>query len=315
MIRYIQHKEIDFEKWDHCIENAINGVFYAFSWYLDMCTTNWDALVLDDYIAVMPLPVKKKYGIKYVYQPFFIQQLGIFSKESQHASRVGIFIEHLPPDIRFVDYNLNTYNRLPENHKATKGITYELDLIAPYGQLKSKYAENTKRNIRKATKNNVFVTSHARPEDIIHAFRNNNKRYRVAYQENDYRVLKHLIYAGMHKGMVDLKAAYTANNNFCAGIVFYKSHHKAVLLFSGSTAEARSNGAMSLLIDEFIRENAGKEMVLDFEGSANPDLARFYRGFGSKECLFLQIRIYNMHAFVKCLVNSALLIKRFFRNQ
>ena len=315
MIRYLTHNEIDFEKWDQCIDSSMNGVFYAYSWYLDMCSSPWDALVEDNYRAVMPLPVRKKIGIKYIYQPFFIQQLGVFSSKSLTAAVTEQFLNSIPGDVRFMDYNLNTYNRLPDHHKAikSKGVTYELDLILPYEQLRARYSENTKRNIKKAIKNDVFITGHARPEEIITAFRNNSHRYRVPFTENDYRVLKHLIYAGMHKGMVSIKAAYTENNDFCGGIVFYRSHKKAVWLFSGSTPEARDNGAMSLLVDAFIRENAGKELVLDFEGSTNPDLARFYRGFGSEECVFLQIEMNNMPSFAKSLLYSALYLKRFFR--
>ncbi len=317
MIRYIPHDEIDFEKWDHCINTAINGIFYAWSWYLDMCTDTWDALVEDDYCAVMPLPVRRKYGIRYVYQPFFIQQLGVFSTHSLSEEVTLRFLQAIPKTVRYAAFNLNIYNRLPEGHKAIsgRGITHELDLIAPYEQIRKAYSTNLKRNIKKAEKSGVYVTSHARPEDIITAFRQNSSRYQVHYKENDYRILKHIIYSGMHKGFVTIKAAYGRTNNFCAGIVFYKSHKKAVWLFSGTTPEARQNGAMSLLADDFIREYAGTEMVLDFEGSINPNLARFYRAFGSEECVFLQVRMNNMPFIVKNLVYSTLNFKAFFKNK
>ncbi len=317
MIRYIQHDRIDFEKWDNCIDNAINGIFYAWSGYLDMCADSWDALVEDDYRAVMPLPVRKKYGIRYVYQPFFIQQLGVFSTYSLSEDVTIRFLQAIPKSIRYAAYNMNTYNRLPLGHKAIsgRGITHELDLIAPYKQLYDAYSTNLIRNIKKAEKSGVYVTSHARPEDIISAFRQNSSRYRVNYKERDYRILKHIIYSGMHKGLVTIKAAYGGNNNFCGGIVFYKSHKKAVWLFSGATPEARQNGSMSLLVDDFIREHAGTELILDFEGSINPNLARFYRAFGSEECVFLQIRINNMPCLFKTLTNRALGLKAFLTNR
>ncbi|MDR4988781.1 MAG: GNAT family N-acetyltransferase [Bacteroidales bacterium] len=317
MIRYIPHSEIDFERWDQCIDKAVNGIFYAWSWYLDMCTESWDALVEDDYRAVMPLPVRKKMGIRYIYQPFFIQQLGVFSTYSLSENVTERFLAAIPHEFRYADFNMNTYNRLPEGHPAIsgQGITHELDLIASYEELKKKYRENTRRNIRKAHKNKVFVTSHARPEDIIDAFRNNSKKFNIPFGEKDYVVLKHLIYAGMHKGMVSLKAAYSENNNFCAGIVFFHSHGKYVWLFSGATEEARKNGAMSLLVDAFLQEQAGREAVLDFEGSTNPDLARFYRGFGSEECVFLQIKFNRMPAVIRPFINLGLSLKAFLLNR
>ena len=110
--------------------------------------------------------------------------------------------------------------------------------------------------------------------------------------------------------MVTLKSAYTADNNFCAGIVFFKSHKKAVWLFSGATPEARENGAMAMLVDSFIRENASKEMVLDFEGSSDPNLARFYQGFGSEECVFLQIRKNRLPLILKPAINTYLYLRK-----
>jgi len=49
---------------------------------------NWDALVEDDYTAVMPLPWKKKYSFRYVYQPLNCQQLGIFTTNPPARGRI-----------------------------------------------------------------------------------------------------------------------------------------------------------------------------------------------------------------------------------
>jgi hypothetical protein len=58
------------------------AVFMPNIWHLDRTAVVWDALVWGDYEFVMPLPVRKKWGIQYVYQPLFCQQLGIFPKPS-----------------------------------------------------------------------------------------------------------------------------------------------------------------------------------------------------------------------------------------
>ncbi len=312
MIRHLKHSEIDFEKWDDCIEKAVNGIFYGYSWYLDMCAGSWDALVEDDYVAVMPLPNREKAGVKYVYQPFFVQQLGVFGTRSVTQEVTARFLAAIPKRFRYIDYSMNIYNRLPETHgfRLENRITHELDLISSYDQLRSNYSKNTKRNIKKAEKNGVFVTSHGRPEEIISAFRRNRGSRGVPFRDRDYNVLKHLIYAGLHKRMVTLKCAYTSNNEFCAGIVFCRSHNKSVWLFSGATDEARENGAMSLLVDDYVREHAGSELVLDFEGSMDKNLARFYRGFGSKECVFLRIRKNRVPLLFKPFVNAYLYLRK-----
>ena len=79
-IQYVPYQHIDKRKWDACIDNAGNGLIYGCSFYLDAMAKHWDALVLGDYEAVMPLTWNKKYGIHYLYQPFFTSSLGLFGK-------------------------------------------------------------------------------------------------------------------------------------------------------------------------------------------------------------------------------------------
>ncbi|MBK7391410.1 MAG: hypothetical protein IPI23_20775 [Bacteroidetes bacterium] len=47
---------------------------------------------------------------------------------------------------------------------------------------------------------------------------------------------------------------------------------------------------MPYLIDTYIKDVAGKIKILDFEGSNDQELARFYKSFGSTECVYLQIK-------------------------
>ncbi|MBK8472915.1 MAG: hypothetical protein IPL33_12555 [Sphingobacteriales bacterium] len=54
-IRYVAHADIDRLRWDDAITRAANSLPYAYSWYLDIVAPHWDALVTDDYSAVMPL--------------------------------------------------------------------------------------------------------------------------------------------------------------------------------------------------------------------------------------------------------------------
>src|SRR5258705_11018399 len=94
-IQYLAHKDIDKNKWDRCIDSAGNGLIYAYSFYLDCMAMNWDALVLNDYEAVMPLTWKKKYGIHYLYQPFLTAQLGLFGNQI-NPNLFEIFLNAIP---------------------------------------------------------------------------------------------------------------------------------------------------------------------------------------------------------------------------
>ncbi|MBL0330397.1 MAG: hypothetical protein IPP64_13480 [Bacteroidetes bacterium] len=81
MIQYLEHKKINKKKWDECISNAGNSSVFVYSWYLDVVSEDWSALVLNDYEAVFPIASKSKYKINYVYQPFFTRYFGVFSKQ------------------------------------------------------------------------------------------------------------------------------------------------------------------------------------------------------------------------------------------
>ena len=48
MIKYLQHGEINKEKWDDCINLSPRGLVYALSWYLDAVHPGWEALVEND---------------------------------------------------------------------------------------------------------------------------------------------------------------------------------------------------------------------------------------------------------------------------
>src|SRR5215831_14346953 len=101
-IQYLRHHEIDKEKWDHAISNADNGLIYAYSFYLDQMAKHWDALVLNDYEAVMPLTWNKKFGIYYLYQPAFTACLGIFGNDLTEEI-VKEFIQYIPKKFKLIE--------------------------------------------------------------------------------------------------------------------------------------------------------------------------------------------------------------------
>ena len=282
-IRYIEHRNIDFIAWDNCIGRAVNGNMYAWSWYLDMMSSDWDALVEGDYETVFPLTFRKKTGIHYLYQPFFSQQLGLFSVNPITPEKVNLFLIAIPPKFRFAEINLNSFNKPdPDTWLIQQNVNHELDLIEPHEELKAKYNENTRRNIRKAIKKGVTVNTNVKPEDIINLFRDNRGKDFNHLKEHDYRRLQRLSYQRVGQNKAICYGAFTANNTLCAGAILFFSHRKAVFLFSGTDEVARSNGAMSFLIDRFIQDSACNHLTLDFEGSNDPNLARFYAGFGAQ---------------------------------
>ena len=58
-ISFVSHNQIDKSKWDYCMDKSINRSVYGISWYLDIVSENWDALIYGDYELIIPVPSKK----------------------------------------------------------------------------------------------------------------------------------------------------------------------------------------------------------------------------------------------------------------
>lgn len=300
MIRYVVHKDINKRQWDECISSSVNGRIYAFSWYLDIVAEYWDALILDDYQAVFPLPFRKKMGIPYVFQPMFTQQLGLYSKQPMYSGLLEDFLRKVPRQFRYVNINLNQHNQLLSPQIQSVGrLNIEMDLVSDYSCLRSHYSTNLKRNLKKASASKLTVFENLKPDAVIALFRENKGKELKVFQQSDYTRLLRLIYKALQLGKAEVWGAYTSENTLCAAAVFLRSHRRVSFLFSGSNALARQTGALPYLLDAFIEANSGVDLVFDFEGSNNPQLARFYKGFGGKSIPYQQVDWLRVPACVK----------------
>ncbi len=293
-IKYLKQKEIDVKKWDKCISGSINGLVYAYSWYLDVVNENWEALVYGDYETVMPLTNKRKFGISYLYQPAFTQQLGIFSLKQLSEQIVGEFIHAIPAKYKFIEINLNKFNLISTEKrlKVEQKVTYELELIRDYENIFRHYKKNAIRNIRKATKNKISVVQGLQPNQVINLIQSSGNPQ--GYTEKEIAVIRRLIAASARKSSGLLYGAYSQNNSLCAAGLFVYSNSKACFILSVANEEAKQTGAMFLLVDEFIKQFASRNMILDFEGSMIDGIARFYAGFGAKPYNYPAIKINNL---------------------
>jgi hypothetical protein len=295
MIRYLKHREIDFNKWDACIERSINTYVYAYSWYLNIVAGEWDALVEaegGEYQRVFPLPFRKKAGIKYVYQPPFTQQLGLFTRLLQGNEKLKDFLNAIPRDFKLVELNLNKYH-IPKNidgFSISGNRNLELELNGDYERIYAAYSTNLKRNLKKAKKHELQIIPTLKPEELIRLFRENKGREVRAYSDEDYQRLGRLMYAMIHMGNGRIYAVSGAGNNLLAAAFFAENKGRSIFLFSGLSAEGREKAAMPFLINAFIHAHCGSDRILDFEGSNNDKLARFYGSFGASEFTYYSIR-------------------------
>ncbi|MBE0637208.1 MAG: hypothetical protein IH598_01650 [Bacteroidales bacterium] len=299
MIKYLKHEEIDTEKWDQCIDQSVNGILYAYSWYLDLVHSSWEALVENNYERVMPLTAGRKLGIDYLYQPPFTQQLGIFSTSQLSDAVIEDFMKVIPAKFKFIEINLNTHNKFRDNVPGYHPwLTHEQDLISPYESIRANYSSNLKRNLKKAEQAKISIAENIKPDEIISIFKKNRGKLLPGMKDENYDLLRRIIYVLIYKRMAYVVGAYTETNNLCAGAFFVYSKKKAIFYFSATDETAKATGAMSLLIDHFIRKHANTHTTLDFEGSNDPSLARFYKSFGASEVTYPHIKINRLNPFI-----------------
>lgn len=291
-IKYLKNHQIDFKKWNWCISRSFNGIAYAYSWYLDIVSEGWDALVHGDYEIVMPITHSKKMGMKYFFQPLYTQQLGVFSLKQLSTEIVQEFIDSIPKELKFVNINLNKYNKIAnEKIKLKENKTFELDLIKPYEKIYKDYSTNTKRNIKKAENNNVKIINSVSANELINLMKTNLGPKVKALNEEHYNKIRQIISFGLKHNIGDLLGAYSSNNSLCAAAFFITTNNKSIYLFAASSSEGIENSAMFLLIDSFIKQFSERNLTLDFEGSNIESLARFYSSFNAQECNYLNIKI------------------------
>lgn len=277
-IRLVKHAQIDREKWDHCLSRSLLSLVYAQSWYLDLVSPGWDALIMGDYEYVMPLTISRKLGIKFLLQPIFAQQHGIFPEpDSAIQNR---FMNLIRDHFSYVAIQLNSENTapFPEDFVASQRQNFILNLDSGYEILKARYSKHCRRQIKKAENEKVFVMKGISVKEYIDlkTIANDNQ-----LPEKSMKTLKQLIAFGNTSGKGTIYAAYTRDNSLCAAAFFLHWGNRVVYLNAVSNAEGKNTSAMYLIVDQFIQEQANSGITLDFEGSSIPGIARFYQGFGA----------------------------------
>jgi hypothetical protein len=297
-IHYLPHAEIDQSKWDDCIKRSANGLIYGYSYYLDQMAKQWDALVLNDYEAVMPLTWNKKYGIAYLYQPFLTAQLGVFGNNIS-ANLLEAFLEAVPSKFRYWDFYLNHGNvfSLPRFNLYQRS-NFVLDLNKSYADLYNGYRENIQRNIRRAEQTGCTTIKDFEVEKVIALAVEQMRSYTKESSDNVERFRK--LYTALHsKDQAITYGILSAKKELVASCVFLFSNKRAYYILVGNHPDGRTIGASHALIDAFIKDHAGREMLLDFEGSDIRNLAFFYSSFGAVEEKYAGIKLNRLPFYLR----------------
>jgi len=289
LIKYIQREHLDEEKYNDCIENSIQSNSYAFSWYLDIVCDNWDVLVLDDYEAVMPIPWRKKYGIKYVYPPLWVLQLGVYSNEAINENE---FLIHLFSTFKFVELRMNTHNNFELYSEFLQlKQCQKLVLNTTYSSILSKYRKDRKKDLQKATTADLIEKWNDHPSNLIELFKNNIGKRTPNIKENDYQNLEKLIAICIQKKVGEILAVYDKKNKLVASVFLLKHKNSITKLISSTNLKDRKNGANTFLIDRVIFKYHKDFSVFNFGGSSIKSVASFSKSFGAETEKYHQLKM------------------------
>jgi len=286
--KYLTRKEIDDRQWDNCINGSKKPLCSALSWYLDIVSPNWHALVLENYHAVLPLQIKSKAGFKYTTHPIFCQQHGIFSTTNLTQSTIEQFYEHIARFL-FIEIQSQPYF-LPKLNKKIIVQTrpnYELALNNSFFTIHQKMSRNTKWNLRQAEKHQLTVIQTTPPEEFYKFYLTHHKE---RYTTDQFDKLNQIIHQSIEQNTGRIYSCLNDENEIISLSLFFFLNNRIVYFKSVSSEEGYLKRANFKILSTLIEEYCTSNYILDFEGSRNEGIARFLEGWGAQLQPYFAIR-------------------------
>lgn len=286
-IRFLKHNDIDPKRWNTAVMKSRVPLVYALYEYLEeVCDGHWAALVFGNYEAVFPLPLKSKWGINYVVQPVFCQQLGAFG--SNENITTSDFINAIPRHFLRVRLQLNPYF----DATAVTALPTKTNLLLPLSSAPS-YNKDCRKNLAALERLSiVYGKDEVSLNDAISVYKSAwgtmNNQLKDAHYERFTRACESV--KNHHNGVLVISAKNSSTQSLLGTAIVLtlpslstdqEQHYHYVC--AGPTEEGKSMGIMHGIIDHVIQANLGDNRFFDFEGSSIPSVASFYRKFGPSE--------------------------------
>ncbi len=278
-LRKIKRKDLEVEKYSKAINEALNYRIYAEYWYLDILTgEKWECWVWGDYEVIMPIPLQYKFGFKFVLQPIYCQQLGVFYREEISDELFREFEKKLHK-YRVRAYHFNEENTEQYSPEGQKRTNYVLDLNRSYEEIFKGYKNNRRGDLRKASRLGIKVNISGKIENFIGLFLNN------------YPHLSHLVNQGFLKKYMEtldrkhkllLFDVLDENDCLIASQMIVVSKNRHIYMGFARNKNRENHNSSAFAMDGLIRELSGDKKWIDFEGSDNRKIAGFMLGFNPR---------------------------------
>lgn len=293
-IQYVDHHQIDPTKWDSAILRSPHPLAYGLFEYLNaVCESQWDALIYNDYEAVFPLPFKKKFGIKYLVQPVFCQQLGAFGSNVNVST--NDFLSAIPKRFFRVRLQLNPY--FDQTNEIESIQTKPAGIIASSGKLTTKtnmtiqlsqpldYNKDCKKNLHRLAELPIEYKINAISiREAIDTYRKAWGKQNPEIEDEHYQLFAN---ACTDKLSFTVTAHHQKEGDLLGAAIFLitpeNTKRSLHYVCAGPTEAGKSIGVMHGIIDFILNRYKGENMLFDFEGSSIASVASFYKKFGANE--------------------------------
>lgn len=277
MIKRLKYKEIDWEKYQKCLEISEQYLFFAEKQYLDLLIgENWEILIYEDYEAIMPIPVVKKIGFNFVLMPLQTQQLGVFSEKDDAVINQKL-LEFFQKKYKIYYYAFNAKNSFLKTLNKRNNYVLPSD---DYQEIKSRYSMHRRRNVR------VLADFEER---IKFEETTNLEDSKLFFQKHivglDKKWLIDKTFSNM-KNFWDIQllkvySLYIDGALASQAYILDAPKEQFLINFINDKNFLKFNST-SIILDKIIQKNISQKQF-NFHGSNIPEIAEFYRRFGATE--------------------------------
>ena len=286
-MNFVKHANIDKAKWDALVEISTCPSLYLLSWYLD-APCHWDAIVWGDYEAVIPLPTKRFLFFKKLYQPIFVQKSGLCCKTNKQPTLLlkEFFNSNVPRQFSsfrmHFSHELNIPKEiLPKKHKIETKKNYSLDLSQDYPSLQRQFNQNRKRNLKKARELGWKTEETYNIEHAIKMYKTHQAKKQGKLTKDVFIAIESIFKECMQRKMGKLVLCKNNTGDELSYGFFVEYHKRIYYLFGAMNDEGRKHSAISLIFNDVIRNHAGGDFILDFEGGNLEGIGNYFASFNS----------------------------------
>jgi len=303
-IIHVPYKEIDRKKWDTCIRNASHGSIYVTTMYADAMAGSWDALIAGDYEILMPLYYRKKAGIKYLYQPAFLPQTGIFSKAGVPEETIQTFIDKAFSIFSFAEISFSypvIASHAKKNMKLKELNNFVVDLSSAYEKVHDNYAAGFIKSLNRLKKLSLQYTAGDDVKEVMLLYKKLYLERITGLSNADVNKFTGLCISLQQKNDIVIRKACSSTGELLCAALLIRYGNRLYNMISCITPAGKKAEANYFLYDKIMEEFSGKGMVLDLEGSDIKGIADFYRKMGPRNEPACFIRYNNLPGIIRLL--------------